>query len=235
MYFKEVPEPGDVKFVRRPPLEDLVSYQGADELIEAHFRGELAIEPSLSLLYDQKIAVVFPFDPRLRDEYPDEVRTLFPESYLVQDEITPCFDGQELSWDQIIKLSRKQRQFIVKFAGASKGVRAGGKAVYNLSDCNLQQAEQIISQALADWREYHRPWLIQRRVKKKFDVTFLDPATQEIVTKPYYAMFRPMYLFPGDGQEPRIIDHCALFRAEWKVHGSSDAVNLPVEPVEIVR
>ena len=44
-----------------------------------------------------------------------------------------------------------------------------------------------------------------------------------------YAMFRPMYLFPRDGVEPSIIDHCVLFRGEWKVHGSSDAVNLPVE------
>jgi len=229
MYFKEVPKPQDVKFVRRPPLEDLISYQGAGDLIEAHFRGDLTIEPDLSLLYDQKIAVAFPFDPRLKDEYTDEIRALFPETYLIQDGITPCFDGRQFSWQDIISLSRKQRQFIVKFAGAKKGMRAGGKAVYNLSDCNLNEAEQIITQALADWRERRKPWLIQRRAKKKFAVTFLDPASQVIVTKPYYAMFRPMYLFPRDGVEPSIIDHCVLFRGEWKVHGSSDAVNLPVE------
>ena len=229
MYFKEVPKPQDVKFVRRPPLEDLVSYQGADELIEAHFRGDLAIEPNLSLLYDQKIAVAFPFDPRIRDEYTNEIRALFPETYLIQDEVTPCFDGQQFSWQNIIDLSRKQRQFIVKFAGAKKGMRAGGKAVFNLSDRNLEQTKQIIAQALADWRDRRMPWLIQRRVKKKFDVTFLDPVSQEIATKPYYAMFRPMYLFPRNGEEPSIIDHCALFREDWKVHGSSDAVNLPVE------
>ena len=229
MYFKEVPKPQEVKFVRRPPLEDLVSYQGASELIEAHFRGDLAIEPDLSLLYDQKIAVAFPFDPRLKNEYTDEIRALFPETYLITDEVNPCFDGRKFSWQDIIGLSRTQRQFIVKFAGAKKGMRAGGKAVYNLSDCNLMQAEQIIAQALSDWRDRRMPWLIQRRVKKKFDVTFLDPASQEIVTRPYYAMFRPMYLFPRNGGEPSIIDHCALFRGEWKVHGSSDAVNLPVE------
>jgi len=229
MYFKEVPKPQEVRFVRRPPLEDLVSYQGASDLIEAHFRGDLAIEPNLSLLYDQKIAAAFPFDPRIKDEYTDEIRGLFPETYLIQDEITPSFDGRRFNWQDIIGLSRKQRQFIVKFAGAKKGMRAGGKAIYNLSDCNLQQAEQIINQALADWRVHRKPWLIQRRVKKKFDVTFLDPASQEIVTRPYYAMFRPMYLFPRNGDEPSIIDHCALFRCEWKVHGSSDAVNLPVE------
>ena len=229
MYFKEVPKPQEVRFVRRPPLEDLVSYQGASALIEAHFRGDLAIEPNLSLLYDQKIAAAFPFDPRIKDEYTDEIRELFPETYLIQDEVTPSFDGRQFSWQDIIGLSRKQRQFIVKFAGAKKGMRAGGKAVYNLSDCNAQEAEQIINQALADWRDHRKPWLIQRRVKKKFDVTFLDPASQEIVTRPYYAMFRPMYLFPRNGDEPLIIDHCALFRGEWKVHGSSDAVNLPVE------
>ena len=229
MFFKEVPRPGEVKFVRRPPLEDLVSYEGADKLIKAHFRGDLNIEPNLSLLFDQKVAAAFPFDPRLRDEYPYEIRTLFPETYLIQDGIMPCFDNVSLSWQDIIELSRRKRQFIVKFAGAKKGLRAGGKAVYNLADCNLQQTEQIIIQALTDWRDHRKPWMIQRRVKKKFEVTFLDPESQEIVTKPYYAMFRPMYLFPRDGAEPSIISHCALFRKEWKVHGSSDAVNLPVE------
>ena len=71
--------------------------------------------------------------------------------------------------------------------------------------------------------------MIQRRVKKRFDVTFLDPGSQKIITKPYYAMFRPMYLFPRDTANPFIVTNYALFRKEWKVHGSSDAVNLPVE------
>jgi hypothetical protein len=229
IYFKNVPRPDEARFIRRPPLEDLVQYPGANEIIQAHFRGELTIEPDLSLLYDQKIATAFPFDPRLQNEYTNEIRGLFPETYLIQEEINPCFGGKTFTWEKIISLSRKERQFIVKYGGAKKGMRAGGKAVFNLSDCNLEHTKQIITSALIDWRDNHNAWLIQRRVNKKFNVTFLDPESQTIVTKPYYALFRPMYLFPRDNTDPFIITHCALFRKEWKVHGSSDAVNLPVE------
>lgn len=232
LYFQKVPKPGDARFVRRPPLEDLISYEGSSELIDASFRGEVDIEPSLSLLYDQKISIAFPFDPRIRDEYSDDIRNLFPETFLIQEEITPCFEGVSISWDGIISLSRKKRQFIVKFGGAKKELRAGGKAVYNLADCNSEEAKQIIHRALNDWKVYHKPWLIQRRIKKKFDVSFLDPESQTIVTRPYYALFRPMFLFPRGDDKPYIIDNCALFRHEWKVHGSSDAVNLPVEVLD---
>jgi hypothetical protein len=229
MFFKSVPESSQVKFVRRPPLEDLVQYQGADKLIEAYFKREIVIEPSLSLIFDQKIAAAFPFDPRLRDYYSDEIRSIFPETYLIQNDVIPSFDGKLYKWDEIISLSRKKRSFIVKYAGAKKGLRAGGKAVYNLSDCSLAKAGEIVRYCLKDWHENRSPWLIQKRVAKKFDVTFLDPELKEIVTKPYYAMFRPMYLFDPKGSNPEIISHCALFRKEWKVHGSSDAVTLPVE------
>lgn len=229
MYFEEVPAPEEVCFVRRPPLEDLVQYPGADRLIEAHFCGNLVLEPDLSLLYDQKIAVAFPFDHRLRSEYSEEVRSLFPESYLIQDEVIPFFHGEYLAWEKIATLSSSQRQFIVKFGGAKKGLRAGGKAVFNLSTCNHKQAQQIIHDALVDWRENRSPWLIQSRVIKKFDVNFFDPENQNIKADSCYALFRPMYLFHRNKDTPLIVLNHVLFRRGWKVHGASDAIIMPVE------
>lgn len=228
MYFKTVPKIKDVKFVRRPPLEDLISYPGGEDLIKAYFEGQIHLEPSPSLIFDQKIACAFPFHHELRTYYPDSVRTLFPETHLVQGGMCPQFDGQKLCWDEFPSIPRSKRQFILKFAGAKKGLRAGGKAVYNLADCNQNEVRTLLDQALSDWETKRAPWLIQKRVIKKYPVTYLDHTIGQLIEAEYYPMFRPMYLFPTD-EVPRIIAFTGLFRKEWKVHGSSDAVVLPVE------
>lgn len=229
MYFQELPKAEEASFVRRPPLQDLLSYPGGTQLVEAFLANRLVLEPNPSLLFDQKIAVAFPFHPRLREYYPDSIRSLFPETHLVQMNQPPVFDGQAISWDSFASLSRSKRQFILKFAGAKKGLRAGGKAVYNLSDCNQQEVQSLIGMALSDWEEHRAPWLIQKRVQEKYPVTFLDHvAGQILIDRPYYALFRPMFMFRPDGSSS-IVAFSALFRKEWKVHGSSDAVMLPVE------
>ena len=228
MYFQNLPSPSEVEFLRRPPLEDMMSYVGGEELIQSWFRGQLVLEPGPSLLFDQKLATLFPFHPLLREFYPDSVRELFPETYLVARDSQLCFDGTPLSLNELCALSRSKRQFILKYAGAKKGLRAGGKAVYNLSDCNNKEVQELLSMALQDWEKHRSPWIIQKRVQKKYPIVFLDHVAEQIREAQYYALFRPMYSFLPN-ERPQIISLTALFRKEWKVHGSSDAVTLPVE------
>lgn len=228
MYFKALPSASEVKFVRRPPLEDLLSYQGGSELVQAWLDGQLFFEPGPSLLFDQKLAVLFPFHPLLREFYPDSIRQLFPETYLVARDSQLVFDGKPLSLDELCNLSGSKRQFILKYAGAKKGLRAGGKAVYNLSECNHQKVRDLLAMALQDWELHRSPWLIQKRVQQKYPIIFLDHIAKEIREAQYYALFRPMYSFLPD-ESSQIIALTALFRKDWKVHGSSDAVTLPVE------
>jgi len=228
MHFKTLPSASEVKFVRRPPLEDLLSYEGGPELVQSWLKGHLAFEPGPSLLFDQKLAILFPFHPLLREFYPDSIRQLFPETYLVTRDSQFVFDNEPLSLDELCNLSRSKRQFILKYAGAKKGLRAGGKAVYNLSDCNNKEVWELLSMALQDWEGHRSPWLIQKRVQQKYPIVFLDNAVEQIREANYYALFRPMYSFlPGEAS--KIVSLTALFRKEWKVHGSSDAVTLPVE------
>lgn len=228
MHFKSLPSTSEVKFVRRPPLEDLLSYGGGSELVQSWLDGRLVLEPGPSLLFDQKLAILFPFHPLLREFYPDSVRQLFPETYLVAKASNLVFDGKSLSLDELCNLSGSKRQFILKYAGAKKGLRAGGKAVYNLSDCNHRKVGELLAMALQDWEEHRSPWLIQKRVQQKYPIVFLDHVAEEIREAQYYALFRPMYSFLPD-EPSEIVALTALFRKDWKVHGSSDAVTLPVE------
>ncbi len=228
MHFKTLPSCLEVKFIRRPPLEDLLSYNGGSGLVQSWLGGQLVLEPGPSLLFDQKLAILFPFHPLLRGFYPDSVRQLFPETCLVARDSQLVFDGKSLSWDELCNLSRSKRQFILKYAGAKKGLRAGGKAVYNLSDCNHQKVQELLAMALQDWENRRSPWLIQKRVQQKYPIIFLDHVAKEIRGAQYYALFRPMYSFLPD-EPSQIVALTALFRKEWKVHGSSDAVTLPVE------
>lgn len=228
IFFQSLPSPNEVKFLRRPPLQDLLTYTGGNDLLEAYLKGKLFIEPGPSLLFDQKLAIVFPFHPILREFYPDSIRKLFPETYLVMRENPPVFDNQSLSWDGLCDLSRQKRQFILKYAGAKKGLRAGGKAVYNLSDCNQKEVRELITRALEDWDKHRSPWLIQKRVKQKYPITFLNHNVGQLEQAPCYPLFRPMYSFLPN-EPSQIVALTALFRKEWKIHGSSDAVMLPVE------
>ena len=228
MHFKTLPSASEVKFVRRPPLEDLLSYEGGSELVQSWLDGQLVLEPGPSLLFDQKLAILFPFHPLLREFYPDSVRQLFPETYLVARDSRLVFDGKPLSLEELSSLSGSKRQFILKYAGAKKGLRAGGKAVYNLSDCNHQKVQELLAMALSDWEKHRSPWLIQKRVQQKYPIIFLDHVAEEIREAQYYALFRPMYSFLPD-EPSEIVALTALFRKDWKVHGSSDAVTLPVE------
>ena len=228
MYFQALPQASEVKFVRRPPLEDLLSYKGGSELVQSWLDGRLVLEPGPSLLFDQKMAILFPFHPLLREFYSDSIRKLFPENYLVARDSQLVFDGNLLSWDELCNLSKSKRQFILKYAGAKKGLRAGGKAVYNLSDCNHKKVQELLAMAMQDWEKHRSPWLIQKRVQQKYPIVFLDHITEEIKEAQYYALFRPMYSFLPD-EPTQIVALTALFRKEWKVHGSSDTVTLPVE------
>jgi len=228
MHFKTLPSASEVKFVRRPPLEDLLSYKGGSELVQSWLNGQLVLEPGPSLLFDQKLAILFPFHPLLREFYPDSVRQLFPETYLVARDSRLVFDGKPLSLDELSNLSGSKRQFILKYAGAKKGLRAGGKAVYNLSERNHQKVQELLAMALQDGESHRSPWLIQKRVRQKYPIVFLDHVAEEIREAQYYALFRPMCSFLPD-EPSEIVALTALFRKDWKVHGSSDAVMLPVE------
>ena len=228
MHFKTLPSASEVKFVRRPPLEDLLSYKGGSELVQSWLNGQLVLEPGPSLLFDQKLAILFPFHPLLREFYPDSVRQLFPETYLVARDSRLVFDGKPLSLDELSNLSGSKRQFILKYAGAKKGLRAGGKAVYNLSERNHQKVQELLAIALQDGESHRSPWLIQKRVRQKYPIVFLDHVAEEIREAQYYALFRPMCSFLPD-EPSEIVALTALFRKDWKVHGSSDAVMLPVE------
>ena len=229
MCFQHVPDPETVKFVRRPPLEDLLGYSDGHRLIEKSLRRELVLEPSPSLLFDQKIAIAFPFHPQLREHFPDSVRNLFPETHLVRKDMSPTFENQPLNWDDLVGLSRSKRQFILKFGGAKKELRAGGKAVYNLADHSHREVQALLQSAFTDWEENRSPWLIQKRVQKKYLITYFDHHTGQLLERDCYAMFRPMYFFTPYEDLPQIIAFSGLFRKEWKVHGSSDTVMMPVE------
>ncbi len=228
LHYQSLPQNGSVRFLRRSPLEEFVTYSGAEDVVSAILDSRIVAEPSLSLLYDQKLAVLFPFLPALRDCYPDVVRELFPQTWLVERGMKISLRNVEYSLDEIVSLSRSNRQLILKYAGAAKGKRAGGKEVYNLADQNSKNVQELLARAVTEWETCREPWILQERIVQKYPVTYYNSASDTLEQASQYALFRPMYMFLP-GQEPQIIAFTVLSRKEWKVHGSTDSIMLAVE------
>jgi|GEM_PF-5675296 len=227
LYFQYLPD-SEVGFVRRPPLEDLLSYSGGAEMVDRWLKGEISIEPGPSLLFDQKLPMLFPFHPLLREYFPDKVRALFPETYLIERGKKFLFYGEEFGLENFSKMSGTERKYILKYGGSKKGLRAGGKGVYNLMDLSQSKTQTLLDMACVDWETNRSPWVIQKMIRKKYPVKFLEKNGVE-GEKQYCGLFRPMYMFPQD-QPAKLVSCIAVFRPTWKVHGAIDCVISPVEP-----
>ena len=109
--------------------------------------------------------------------------------------------------------------------GTTWASRRGGAAeVWNLEtdDSSRQDVVLRMTRALCDW-EKGEPWIIQKRVKRKFPITYLGLDGQ-LHTEPMYARITPMYNL---GQNPRLIGAAANLRKMWKVHGQKARVDDP--------
>ncbi len=206
-----------VDVVRRCFLNDLVKFAGVKNLFDLYFTGKIKIEPPPCLLYDQKVLVILPFEPRSREFFTDEERALFPEAYLIRPDFIPEIEGEKLeSWKDLARLSGSARQWVLKYAGSDSRRRGGAAEVWSLDSKNSSRADvvSLMMRALMDW-ETGDPWIIQRKVKRKFPITYLglDGALHD---DEMYARITPMYNL---GDDPRLIGVTANLRRMWKVHG----------------
>ncbi|MDP2947228.1 MAG: hypothetical protein Q8N88_03870, partial [Nanoarchaeota archaeon] len=169
-----------------------------EEIVKKILNGSLHVEPPINIIYDQKVHLLLPFDSRSRAYFPDEIRELFPETYLVSRKFPgiTIFDGEKerfFSWDDIIKSSRKKRQFVLKYGGSSPGRWSGSRAVYNMSEMTEHTCSTLLEQALNETDTMKEPWIIQSLVSSKFPVSYFDENSQKLETKSLHARICPTY------------------------------------------
>ncbi|MBS3053443.1 MAG: hypothetical protein J4469_02980 [Candidatus Aenigmarchaeota archaeon] len=126
-----------------------------------------------------------------------------------------------MRWEDFSKMSAKQRQFILKYAGTDYRRFGSGRAVFNLSECSNRKCERFISTALRDY-ESGEPWVIQARDFRKYPVRYWDPLIDTMRDAEMYSRFTVFYR--NNGKNTYVAESVATFNKFWKVAGRYDSV-----------
>ena len=146
-------DPRLIDVLRRCFLTELVRFEGFQEVFEGYLLGKIEIEPTPCLLYDQKVWLILPFDPRSRSFFTDEERSLFPETYLVSPEYIPSLDLGLTSWLELANSPAGKRRWILCTLDLDPVRRGSATQVWNLEDENRERIRQLINAALVDCQE----------------------------------------------------------------------------------
>jgi hypothetical protein len=230
IYNSKPPELSDVDVLFRFNLNYAVNQQGWEDYFKAYLRGDIIIEPPPTTVYDSKGAQILPYHPDTRERFSDAVRSIFPRTYLAEEgaEVTTTgTSSRTVKMEEIPHLPASERRFVIKYGGNHGKLLGGGWGVQKL-DVKGQgeySAEKLMTRALSDWREKSEPWLIQERIRRDFDVTFLQDG--ELKKDKMRARIMPFNRII-DGN-PEIIGGSALFSINWKVHGQPDSVHCAIK------
>ena len=128
--------------------------------------------------------------------------------------------------EEICKRPKSERRYVLKYAG-NRGPWAGGSGVFKL-DGGGQGEVKLLLDAIRDSSLHHKPWILQERLRAKYDITHL---TEEgtVETTPMHARIMPYYRTIQGKTE--IIGGSAIFSGKWKVHGQPDSVHCAIEVV----
>lgn len=209
---RAVPPPGDVDLIIRHYLSDFMDYPGAREAIGAYLEGAVEIDPPPSLLTDQKVGMILPFDSRSAEFFSHAVRGLFPETKIVERGMI----------SQIMSQTSSKRAYVLKYAGLHRDMRAQGKAVFNLGQCSVKKAQELEQQI----EQSGQPWIIQQLLSAKFAVCAETTANGPLAEQLLYARFNPVFALTIGN--PRIMACTVNLRNFWKVSSHHDSVSLPV-------
>jgi hypothetical protein len=228
LHSTELPDPGDIDVLVRFVLEGQVKHKGWGKVWDAYTSGDVKIEPPPTSLYDSKVAELLAFHPATRRFFPDEVRGMFPETWLVErGGVVTVASGsgvKKVKMEDIASLPPKQRVFALKYAGAGPELSGGGRGVYQMDTKKGGKFDPdgLMHRAMSDWGGRHDPWLLQRRLRVDFPVTYLDEQ-ERLASAEMRARIMPYYWMRENG-DVQIIGGAAVFRNNWKVHAQKDAV-----------
>lgn len=203
----------NVNFVRSHSFMEEVTDSLFDSFLERYYQGKLIFDIFPSIIFFEKIALVFPFWKETKDFYPDSIRQIFPFSSFVTDVIT-LETGETMTIDQFSNMEAHNRDYYLKYAGADGRINWGSKAVYNLAG-HKSQCKSLLESAAAGWRK-KQPWMIQKAYHRKEKLSYLVGETME--TSDMHSKWSGFY-GPGGFLGGSLIN-----RKSHKVHGQDDSI-----------
>ncbi len=205
--------------VKRPPLPELLASEKGKVLISRWLNDGIEMDPPPHIIPEVKYVLCMLFHPETRHLFTDEERSICHPTFLVADYGQALDFGNngfypKCSVEELVDLSNKQANVVIKYGGAKKWARFGGHEVYNLTQMNRQERGELIVRAIDDLETSGEGWLTQPFIRKKI----VFPKANQ---KERYVLFRPCYHINSQ-EEVEYMGTVIGLRGEWKVHGSSD-------------
>ncbi|MDP3964889.1 MAG: hypothetical protein Q8Q20_04540 [bacterium] len=202
--------------IKRPPLPDLLSRPAGRKLAERWLEGRVEIDPMPCQVPETKFLLALLHDPRTRDRFTDEERSLANPTHLIvsADQPVEVRNGNGLVTVPFSRLAEMKAHCVVKYGGARAWDRFGGHAVYCLAKEKPRDRRAVLARALQEWHHDEEGWILQPAVLEKR--LFPGGEANE------YFVWRPGYSVSQSG-EVSLVNAQINTRPSWKVHGATDS------------
>ena len=178
--------------------------------LERAAKGETQFDLPPIVVFDQKTPLALPFMEATRERFSDEVRSIFVYTAPLTRDGFQDEQGQQVSFDALLKRPLKDRKYFAKYAGVDVSRNWGSRAVHRLSD-NKKTLEAIRADV-----ESGMPWIVQPDVSGKASISFFNREKDQIQKEKLYAAYSRFY------GPSTIIGARARYRGTVKVHGQPD-------------
>lgn len=169
-----------------------------------------------SILFEEKISLIFPFWKKTRDYYTDEIREIFPYADLITPEGFYLEDGTRITPEQFCSLPRAQRNYYIKYAGSDISLNWGSKGVYFAGSLSRTQCGKLFDDIVKGYKA-KKYWIVQKGYSKNETTSFIT-RENEIVSEKVHSKFSGFY--GPDGLMGILI----MQRPFYKVHGNPNTI-----------
>jgi hypothetical protein len=216
LYYDGEIHPRDCNFIRAHDFISLPTHNFFKERMERCNRGEVLFDLPPSCLFDGKIIMAWPFWQKTRDAFDDEVRSLFPYTYIVEPSGVVLADGERVTIEEFCAIPRRKRKYYIKYAGTDVAINWGSKGVYLATHFSEQKCREMMDRVLAD-REHGRYWIIQESIRQSEPVVALE-RNDELTETDAYSKLSGFY--GPDGLMAILVMHLR----SHKVHGTAESI-----------
>lgn len=206
----------DCNFFRAHAFQGLMSDNYFSGRMDAWKKGTARYDLPPSIVFDEKLPMIFPFLEKTRSWYPEEIRTLFPYTALVTPDGFTLEDGHHISLEAFSRLPRSKRPYYFKYAGSNLALNWGSKGIYYAGMLSRSAMDALKVQMQKDFGR-KKYWILQKKHAMKENIAWLnkDDSPKE---GPATAKFSGFY---GPGGLMAVL---VMHRPFHKVHGTDETI-----------
>ncbi|MFP4364482.1 MAG: hypothetical protein ACLFR1_11530 [Spirochaetia bacterium] len=208
--------PYDCNFLRSHAFAGLFSDNFFQMRLSQSKDNNLQYDLPPSILFDEKLSLIFPFWEKTRSYFSDRVRDLFPYTQLIRPEGIVIENGDKLTLEEFLQLPRGSRDYYIKYAGCDLAINWGSKGVYNAATLSKTKGKEIFDAISKDFAS-QRYWVLQKGYSLTEEAEFITRDDQK-QSMQVHSKFSGFYGPSG------LLGILVMQRPFYKVHGSIDTI-----------